>query len=108
MDVTLLGPQRVATTARAAVRELLPHGPIAAVNSGWQERESEDAELGDVLGGRMHNLELHRRWRDVHGRDEEYAVAERRLDGLLDELQALYVVRLQHAMAAIDAVRRRR
>lgn len=108
MNVTLLGPQRVATTARAAVREMLPDGPIAAVNAGWQERESEDAELDEVLGGRMRNLGLHRRWRDVHDRDPEYSVAERRLDDLLDELQALYVVRLQHAMAAIDSVRRRR
>ena len=108
MNVTLLGPQRIATAARATVREILPDGPVAAVNAGWQERESDDAELGDVLGGRMRNLELHRRWRDVHERDHEYSVAERRLDDLLDELQALYVVRLQHAMAAIESVRRRR
>jgi hypothetical protein len=106
--VTLLGPQRVATAARAAVRELMPEGSIAAVNAGWQERESNDAELDEVLGGRMRNLGLHRRWRDLHDRDPEFAAAERRLDDLLDELQALYVVRLQHAMAAIDAVRRRR
>jgi hypothetical protein len=108
MNVTLLGPQRIATTARATVRELMPEGSIATVNAGWQERESDDAELGDVLGGRMRNLGLHRRWRDVRDRDPEYAAAERRLDDLLDELQALYVVRLQHAMAAVDAVRRRR
>jgi hypothetical protein len=108
MNVTLLGPQRVATAARAAVRELMPDGPIATVNAGWQERESDDSELSDVLGGRMHNLALHRRWREVLDRDEEYATAERRLDDLLDELQALYVLRLQHAMAAIDAVGRRR
>ena len=108
MNVTLLGPQRVATTARATVRELLPDGPIAAVNAGWEERESEDAELDEVLGGRMRNLGLHRRWRDVHDRDHEYATAERRLDDVLDELQALYVLRLQHAMAAIGALRRRR
>jgi len=108
MNVTLLGPQRVATAARAAVRELLPDGPIAAVNAGWEERECDDVELGEVLGGRMRNLGLHRRWREVHDGDHEYSVAERRLDDLLDELQALYVLRLQHAMAAIDAVRRRR
>lgn len=108
MNVTLLGPQRIATTARATVREIMPDGPIAAVNSGWQEREADDAELDEVLGGRMRNLGLHRRWREVLDRDHEYAAAERRLDDLLDELQALYVVRLQHAMAAIDSLRRRR
>ena len=108
MNVTLLGPQRIATTARATVREIMPDGPIAAVNSGWQERESDDAELDDVLGGRMRNLDLHKRWREIHDRDPEYAAAERRLEDLLDEIQALYVVRLQHAMAAIESVRRRR
>lgn len=108
MDVTLLGPQRIATAARTAVREVIPDGEIATINAGWEERESDDAELGDVLGGRMRNLELHRRWREVHDKDPEYSAAERRLDDLLDEIQAFYAVRLQHAMAAIEAVRRRR
>jgi hypothetical protein len=53
MSLTLLGPQRVHTTARATIRELLPDGSIAAINSGWEERESDDAELGDVLDVRM-------------------------------------------------------
>ena len=56
MNVTLLGPQRRTVAARAAVRELMPDGPIATINAGWQERESETAELDDVLGGRMRNL----------------------------------------------------
>lgn len=107
MDVTLLGPQRKAAAARAAVAELMPEGPIATINAGWQEREADAAELDSVLGGRMRNLELYRRWSEVIGGDAEYAEAERHLDVVLEELQGTYAMRLQHAMAALEAVSRR-
>lgn len=107
MDVTLLGPQRRTGAARAAVAELIPSGPIATVNAGWQEREPDTAELNDVLGGRMCNLELYRRWGELTASDPEYAAAERRLNTLLPELQVTYAIRLQPAMAAWEAIRRR-
>ena len=108
MNVTLLGPQRRAAAARAAVAELMPDGEIATVNAGWQERETDSGELSEVLGGRMLNLELYRRWQDVIVADEEYAVAERRLTSLLAEIQAVYAIRLHHLMAALGAIGRRR
>lgn len=108
MNVTLLGPQRRVAAARAAVAELMPEGEIATVNAGWQERETDSAELSDVLGGRMLNLELYRRWQDVIATDEEYAVAERKLTSLLAEIQAVYAIRLHHLMAALSAISRRR
>lgn len=40
----------------------MPDGAIATINAGWQERESDSVELADVLGGRMTNLQLYRRW----------------------------------------------
>jgi len=107
MNVTLLGPQRRVTAARAAVAELMPDGRIATVNAGWQERETDSAELSDVLGGRMLNLELHRRWQQLTESDEEYAEAERRLTRLLAELQEVYAIRLNHQMAALEALGRR-
>ncbi len=107
MNVTLLGPQRKVTAARNAVAELMPEGPIATVNAGWQERESDSAELSEVLGGRMVNLELYRRWQEVLAGDDEYAVAERRLTALLAEIQAVYAIRLNHLMAAVEAISRR-
>ena len=58
--VTVLGPQRRTTATRTAVAELVPTGSVAAINAGWRERESADAELGEVLGGRMVNLGLYR------------------------------------------------
>lgn len=107
MRVTLLGPQRRPAAARAAVAELMPSGPIAAINAGWLERESDADELNDVLGGRMTNLELYARWRSLLSADPDYAAAERRLRDLLDEQQALYGVRLGSAMTALEALTRR-
>ena len=107
MDVTLLGPQRSTAAARAAVRELMPDGPITTINAGWQEREDATEELNDVLGGRMVNLTLHARWLQVTGSDPVYAEAERRLTRLLAELQATYALRLGHAVDAVEAVSRR-
>lgn len=107
MKITLLGPQRKTAAAQAAVAELMPPGPVATVNAGWQEREADAAELDRVLGGRMRNLELHRRWQDLLGRDREYALAEHRLTGLLAEMQTMYGIRLRHALGAVAAVARR-
>ena len=107
MNVTVLGPQRRTSAARSAVRELLPDGPIATISAGWQERESETAELNDVLGGRMRNLALYARWQEMITADPEYAAAERRLYELLTERQEVYAMRLGHALAAAEGVTRR-
>lgn len=104
--MTLLGPQRTAAGARAAVAELVPDGPVAAVNAGWRERESDTGELDDVLGGRAQNLELHRRWHEVLAADPALAAAEQRLAERLDALRTAYRVRLRAALAAVRAVHR--
>ncbi len=107
MKITLLGPQRRTSAARAAVAELIPTGSVATINAGWREREAADGELGDVLGGRMVNLRLYQRWSELITTDSEYAAAERKLQDDLEEQQAVYAVRLFHAIAALDEVNRR-
>ncbi len=107
MDITLLGPQRRTTAARAAVAELIPDGPVATINAGWRDREADTAELDEVLGGRMLNLRLYDRWQQLMAEDDDYAAEERRLTELLAEQQQVYAVRLQHAMAAVEDVGRR-
>ena len=107
MDVTVLGPQRRTTATRTAVAELIPTGRVATINAGWRERESADAELGEVLGGRMVNLRLYQRWQELMAADPEYAAAERGLTELLEEQQAVYAQRVFHAVAALDEVNRR-
>lgn len=107
MDVTVLGPQRRTSGAKAAVAELIPRGSIATINAGWRERESEDGELSTVLDGRMVNLRLYQRWTELISTDAEYAAAERKLADELEEQQAVYALRLFHAVAALDQVNRR-
>jgi hypothetical protein len=107
MDITLLGPQRRVAGARAAVAELIPDGPVATINAGWRERETDTDELDAVLGGRMVNLELYRRWQQLTEDDPSYVEAERRLTGRLEELRAAYQLRLRHGLAAVRAVAQR-
>jgi hypothetical protein len=103
--VTLLGPQR-RPTLDTVVRSLHIEGPIVTITAGWQERESVDNELNERLEGRGVNLALYARWLDVQDRDPGYADAERRLRRMLEELQALYLLRLDHALRAVYAVQR--
>ena len=104
--VTLLGPQR-RPTVQQVVDDPASGGPVATVTAGWQEREGDDAELGELLGGRTVNLRLHQRWQSILERDREYAVAEREHRAVLDELQELYLVQLDHALRATYTVARR-
>ena len=105
-SVTLLGPQRRPTLDRV-VQSLHVDGQVAAVTAGWQEREADDGELMGLLGGHGVNLHLHGRWADVLQRDGDYARAEREHRVILDELQQLYLVRLDHALRATYEVAQR-
>jgi len=104
--VILLGPQR-RPTVDFAVRSLGLAGPFATVTAGWQEREPDDGELRQLLGGQAVNVELYRRWLDMQERDPEYAAAERALQGVLAELADLYLLRLDYALQAVFALQHR-
>jgi hypothetical protein len=101
--VTLLGPQR-RPSLQHVVRDLDPHTPVVTVTAGWLEREDDDAELQELLGGRAVNLGLHGRWLDVHAQDREFAHAERDHDAALAELRSIYLSQLDHALLAAYAV----
>ncbi len=106
MRVTLLGPQR-RPTLDSVVASLGPGGPFATITAGWQERERDDGELSERLGRRDVNLSLYRRWLDVQERDPDFTAADRRLRGVLGEMQDIYLLRLDYAMRAVYAVQRR-
>lgn len=107
MTTILLGPQRFTTTVGPVVRGLTPDGPIAVINAGWEERESDDGELGDLLDGRARNLRLHHRMLDVIDKDERFRSAAMAFRDAHDELRAFYGIRLQGAMDVVDAVTHR-
>ena len=104
--MVLLGPQR-RPSVQHVVRALRPGTPVATVTAGWRERETDDAELRGLLGGRTVNLTLHTRWLDVHEHDREYAHAEREHEAALDELRRLYLTQLDHALRAAYGVAQR-
>jgi hypothetical protein len=105
-SVTVLGPQRRPTLDRV-LASLAVDGPIAAITAGWQERESDDGELMALLGGRGLNLRLHARWLAVLHTDPEYAAAEREHHVVLEQMQQLYLLRLDHAIRATYEVMQR-
>ena len=97
--IQVLGPQRRPTV-----------GPVApgavTVTAGWREREADDAELDALLGGHTVNLRLHARWLDVLDRDPELATAELNHRAVLEELQDLYALQVDHAERAAAEIRR--
>ncbi len=106
--VVLLGPQRFAPTLGQAVARSGVRGRLASVTAGWQEREAEDLELHEHLGGRTVNLMLYSRGEDVFERDPELAVAYRERQARLRELQDLYRTRLGYAQGALRELEQRR
>jgi hypothetical protein len=106
VKVTLLGPQRRPTVGTVAA-SLPPGRPVGTITAGWQERESDDAELSTLLGSRDVNLRLYQRWCDVQDRDPDFAAAERNLAVVLDEAQALYLLRLDNELRSVHAIQRR-
>ena len=89
------------------MRSLQVDGPVATVTAGWQEREGEDAELDEVLGGRSHNLGLFGRLTDVLDTDARFASAALAHRDAMDELAGIYSLRLQRTLDSVYAVQRR-
>jgi hypothetical protein len=104
--VVLLGPQR-RPTLDSVVRSLGLPGPFATVTAGWREREPDVGELTSLLGGAAVNLGLYRRGVDVAERDPVFAAGWDELRRTLDGLQEVYLLRLDYALRAVDAVQRR-
>ena len=107
MTTILLGPQRFTTTVGATLRSLELDGPVAVINAGWEERESEDAELASSLEGRGRNVTLYHRMLDVLDKDEHFAACALDVRDRQDELRAFYGIRLQSAVDAVEAVAHR-
>jgi hypothetical protein len=105
--VVLLGPQRLHRTLNHAVESLRVHGMVAAITAGWEEREGEDQEMREHLGGRTVNLRVWERAEDVMARDLELARALRDRHDRLREQHELYRLRLEHAIEAARALLRR-
>ncbi len=99
-QLILLGPQRLRPTLGEALATLGTEGPVATVTAGWQDREAEDDELREHLGGRAVNLELYRRAEELFADDAGLFAGHRRRQNDLREAQRIYRRRLAHTLAA--------
>ncbi|MFO0667564.1 MAG: hypothetical protein U0174_26670 [Polyangiaceae bacterium] len=105
--VVLLGEQRFDPSLGASVSKLRVGGKIAVITAGWQEREAEDKDLADHLGGRTINLNLHARADDIFRKDKEFHSAHRERQEVLRHRQDCYRIRLEHALEAERVIRQR-
>jgi hypothetical protein len=105
--VVLLGAQRFDPTLGQAVAELGVTGRIAAITAGWQEREEEDDDLREHLGGRTVNLRVHARAEEVFRKDVEFHTAHRDRQSILRHRQDFYRIRLEHALDAQEVIQNR-
>lgn len=92
--VILLGPQHGQQNVAQAVDDLEVDGPLATVTAGWAEREAEDAELSEHLGGRTINLALYPRSEEVFNEDPNIRDMLYDRYDRLRRLQTLYRLRL--------------
>ena len=107
MKVVLLGPQRFDPSVADAAAAAGVSGRVALITAGWQEREPEDEELSEHLGGRTVNLALHRRADDVFAHDRELREAYRARQVRYRQLQDFYRVRLEFLIQSARVIAHR-
>lgn len=103
-SITLLGPQRTPRIEPVLASLGLTGARAAIINAGWREREPEDGLLVTITDGNAINLRLWHRMQEVWDADPEFAAADRVRRLVLEEMQDLYVVALDHVVAALRAM----
>ncbi len=104
--VILLGPQAPVPTLASVRTDLVKDRTLGArdavptITAGWQERESEDAELDAELASRSCNLRLYERADEVIEADPDLARAHRAVQDRLKLLRRAYNLRLAHLIEA--------
>ena len=93
--VVLLGPQGTTADVGGVLADLGIRGKVALVRAGYQERESEDAEMIATFGVPAVNLRLHARSVEVFRDDPDLTAAYQARQQRLRHIQAFYRVRLE-------------
>jgi hypothetical protein len=107
MIVVLLGPQRFKPTLGQAMAEHGVAGRVATITAGWQERESDDADLDKHLHGQTVNLRLHARGEEVFAEDAELKELHRQKQERLMLVQEFYRLRAEALNETARQVARR-
>ncbi len=104
----LLGAQRFDPTLGAAAASVGIEGKIATITAGWQERESDDAELHEHLQKNTVNLKLYERADRVWKADSELREAHRARQERMRLKQDFYRIRLEHELDAAHVIEQRK
>lgn len=104
--ITLLGPQRTPCLGEVVASLGLGDARFATINAGWREREPDDELLSQTLGGNTINPRLWHRMQQVWEVDPELAQADRDRRQVLEEMQHLYLMGLDHALSALKELLR--
>ncbi len=99
--ITLLGPQRKPHLAQVVASLGLGDARFATINAGWREREPDDALLSETLGSNTVNPRLWHRMQRIWDVDPEFAQADQDRRRVLEEMQQLYLLGLDHALSAL-------
>ena len=96
----LLGPQTPHPNLAEAIESVDFEGPIVSVTAGWRDSEGEVEEIEAETGHRLNDLGLYHRAEGFFAREPEFLELHRARQERLQELQKLYRVRLEPALAA--------
>jgi hypothetical protein len=106
--IVLLGPQRFDPSLGEAAAAVGIAGRIATITAGWQERESEDADLHEHLAKDTINLKLYERAEKVWKADPELRDAHRARQERMRLKQDFYRIRLEHELEAAHVIDQRK
>jgi len=98
--LALLGPQHERPTLRHVLDGMGAGGPYVLVSAGWQERESETGRLDAHLGEAVRTLDLWPRCEAAFEADADLRHMMFDRHDRMNELSALYRVRLAAELAA--------
>lgn len=101
----IVGPQRPVVNLGTAVGAAgVTEGPVALISAGWQEAESDIADVQEAAGLPLENLDLYQRTESLLAREPAMARAYRERQDRLIEQQRLYRLRLKPLAQAARAL----
>lgn len=96
----MLGPQTPRPNLAAAVDSLSFDGPVMTITAGWRDSEGELTDIEADIGLRVEDLGLYHRAERFFAEEPELLELHRNRQEKLQELQKLYRIRLDPALAA--------
>ncbi len=102
--LTLLGPQPVYESLRAALQRNGLEGTVALITAGWEEAEGEDEQLVHALPNAVVNLRLFRRTELLFAEDPPVIQLLQKRQDELRHLRDIYRMRVSYLLRATKKI----